>query len=162
MLRDGWILSRVKIKCAFLGRECFVHPSLQTAQAPRAACALHLAGTQQILLSYHPWSLGVNLIPLSHVISAQIPRLCLLSSLLKFLRGDGQGASDRLLLVLEYKRNNKETPDGWPGFDVCTVYLPLVVPSGSSALRTCRQPSTQNEGRQLSFILPKGAGLGSS
>lgn len=45
-------------------------------------------------------------------------------------------------------------------FDVCTLYLPLLVPSGTSALRTCRQPSTHNEGKQLSFILPKGAGLG--
>lgn len=155
-------MSRVKIKCAFLGRECFVHPSSAdcTSFPGRLCLALgrHTANTTQLQSS----ELGVNLIPLSHVISAQIPCLCLLSSLHKFLRGDGQGASDRLLLALEFKWNNKKTPDGWTGFDVCTLYLPLLVPSGTSALRTCRQPSTHNEGKQLSFILPKGAGLGSS
>lgn len=130
----------------FLGREGFVRPSSADCTISpgllRLALGRHTANTTQL----RSLELGVNVIPLSHIIPAQIPCLCLLSSLRKFLRGDGQGASDRLLLALEFKWNTKETPDGWTGFDVCTFYLPLLVPSGSSALRTQTAIHTYNRG----------------
>lgn len=74
-----------------------------------------------MLVSYKSLELGMDLMPLSHIFSRTDSCLCLLSSLREFLRVDGQGSSDRLSLGLEYKWDNKETPDGWTGCDVYSV-----------------------------------------
>lgn len=125
-------------------------PALQTAQAPEPPV---LSTWQARSRYYSATFLGVwrrfNS-SFTHYFCTD-SCLCLLSSLLKFLRVNSQGASDRLSLPLEYKWDSKETADGWTGFDVCTLYLPLLVPSGSSALRTWRQPPPHNGGKEFSF-----------
>lgn len=98
-----------------LNGEGFVHPSSADCTGSPGRLCLALGRRTANTTQLQSLELGVDLIPLSHIISVQIPCLCLLSSLRKFLRGDGQGASDRLLLALEFKWNNKETPDGWAG-----------------------------------------------
>lgn len=134
-------------------------PALQTALAPcllRSALGRRAANASQLQI------LGVR-----HGFNASFTHyfrtdscLCLLSSLREFLRVDGQGSSDRLSLGLECKWDNKETPDGWTGCDVCRV-SPSAGPSRNFSSENLRD-HRHDRREEWSFTLLKGAGLASS
>lgn len=73
---------------------------------------------------------------------------------------DGQGSSDRLSLGLEYKWDNKETPDGWTGCDVCSV-SPSAGPSRNFSSENLRDHHHDRR-EEWSFTLLQDAGLASS
>lgn len=107
-----------------------------------------------MLVSYKSLELGMDLMPFTHY-SRTDSCLCLLSSLREFLRVDGQGSSDRLSLGLECKWDNKKTPDGWTGCDVCNV-SPSAGPSrnfSSENLETTAMTGERNWASPSSRVL---------